>query len=376
MKEFASRLPLPVTVIAFSWILMGAICDKVVPFIGHICMLIGFLLTVATVMKVILDFKSSIKALNTSVGLSMFSTFSMSLMMISAWMRIFMDRANIYFWTVGIILQTIILLIFTIKYIINFNLKNLYPTLFLVYSGMGISTITCREFGMIVLGRSLYMFTIYTSVILLPIVAFRCIRYKINSYSKPLVSLFLVPISIILPAGMAVLDNISERNIWIMFICIQVMLLVVVITMVIDMLSGFSPNWAYYAASISIGVFSSFSYIHYVHRMGKNTYTIDALVYIELFLSFVVCSIVTFGFLVNTIDHVENTNKIENKISFLTNNKITSFIKFGRSNKTLENVMNRLEEDGKKNIRKKTPKVRKYNNTVSFRDEELDDLID
>ena len=105
MKDFLSRLPLPITVLALAWVVLGNSLQGVIPFLSDLCMVITILLLLLTLMKLIFMPKTSFKSLSTPVGLSMFSTFALSLIMIAVWMKGVFDKANIYFWVTGVILE-------------------------------------------------------------------------------------------------------------------------------------------------------------------------------------------------------------------------------------------------------------------------------
>src|SRR3712207_3328242 len=94
-------------------------------------MIVTILLLVMTLLKLILMPKTSFKALRTPVGLSMFSTSALSLIMIAVWMKGVFDKSNIYFWSTGVIIESVILVIFVVKYLLNFNLKSVFSTWYL-----------------------------------------------------------------------------------------------------------------------------------------------------------------------------------------------------------------------------------------------------
>ena len=381
MKTFASRLPLPVTVLTMAWILMGTILEKFLPFLGDICMMIALILLFLTIFKFVMDIRGTYKFINTPVGISLFSTFSMSLMLLSVWMKNFLDRSNIYIWIVGIILQTIIMLIFTIKYLINFKLKNIYPSLFLVYSGMGIATITCNEFGMIVLGRWLYLFVIFISVALTPIILYRLLKYKMNQLSKPMISLFIVPVSIVLYSSIVLGGALADNYMWIVFVGIQIILIYIASSMGINLLYGFYPTWACYALSVSIGAFSSYRYNVYLNSIKQGKNYLDIIVYGECIFAFVVCVIVLLAYFINTLESPEvHELKIKKKLDEerkrLKNNSLIN--KLNRNNKVMDDMINRYEI---KNEKKHIKKSSSYKNTddkeeIFFEEEDLKDLLD
>ena len=314
LKNLTSRLPLPVTVLALGWVVLGNLLKDIIPLLSDICMIVSMMLLIMTVCKIILSPKGFYKNIKSPAGLSMFSSFSMSLMLISVWMKGFLGKANIYIWIIGVILHTIILVVFTIKYVLNFKLKYVFSSWFLVYSGIGIAAITCNDFGMIVFGRSVLKFTVFVSVVILPLVLARQKIKGSTQAAKPIFSLIAMPLSIIVASMVSINEPASAKTMWVLFIIMQLVLLIVIVDMIIHLFHGFYPSWSCYAAAIAASVYGSMYFNQYLIRSRIKNYFVDSLLCFEYVLVFVVCSIVLLAYFINTLEDPEiHKKKIHEK---------------------------------------------------------------
>ncbi len=291
MKIFLSKLPLPITVLALGWVILGNIFQGVITFLSDICMIISLILMVSTILKVFLDFKGFFNSLKSPVGLSLFATFGMSLMMIAEWMKGVLDKGNIYFWVAGVFIHILVMVVFTIKYVINFKFKYIFPSWFLVYSGIGIAAITCKDFGMIVFGTAVFYFTIFVSAVIMPLVLIKVFKRNDTNAAKPLFSLIAVPVSTILSAYIIISSNIDVGRLWILFIISQVILLLVVINMLFQMFNGFYPSWSCYAASTTITLYAATVFNKYLRLNGIDNAVVQYIVYVEYVFVFLICAV-------------------------------------------------------------------------------------
>lgn len=374
LKNLTSRLPLPVTVLALGWVVLGNLLKDIIPLLSDICMIVSMMLLIMTVFKIILSPKGFYKNIKSPAGLSMFSSFSMSLMLISVWMKGFLGKANIYIWITGVILHTIILVVFTIKYVLNFKLKYVFSSWFLVYSGIGIAAITCNDFGMIVFGRSVLKFTVFVSVVILPMVLARQKIKGSTQAAKPIFSLIAMPLSIIVASMVSINEPASAKTMWILFIIIQLVLLVVIVDMIIHLFHGFYPSWSCYAAAIAASVYGSMYFNQYLIRSGAKNYFVDSLLCFEYVLVFVVCSIVLLAYFINTLEDPEihkkkvhekavNEKKSrEKKIKEKTKEKSETSTRInGSDNREYENKKVNSDLDGTKTL---------------FENDDIDDISD
>lgn len=342
MKDFTSKIPTPITSLALGWVILGNVFQGVNTFLSDLCMVASLILIVLTFASLLLNPKKIIESFKTSVGMSLFTSITMALMMISIWMKGVFGQANIYIWVVGVILHSIILVIFTIRYVVNFNLNNVTPSWFLVYTGLGIGAITCRDFGMIVFGKATLSFIIFVSVVLaIPIlISIFVKRQKVKNAYKPLFSLISVPLGIIIPAYIFVSEKVSSSTVLWMTILLQIIFVVVLINSLLQVFNGFYPGWSCYTVSSAITLYAT-SVANDLFISKKLNYVFfQYLLDVEYVVVFIICSIVLLAYLINVLDdpstegtHLNLTNSNHNSAAI---NRFSISDIFSSNNKAKE----------------------------------------
>ena len=318
MRKFIARMPLPITALALAWVLLGNIFKGLIPFLSDMCMIVALILLILTIAKMFLNPVSFYTSIKSPVGLSLFSSFPMSLIMISVWMKELFDKANLYFWVAGVIIQTVILIIFTIKYVFNFRIKYVFPSWFMVYAGLGMSAITCKDFGMDIYGKAVYYYTIFVSIVLILPILTRFFKRDTTIAARPLIALISMPLAIILPAYIGLSSGIYANSLWIMFFAIQATLVFVIVNMIIHLFDGFFPTWSCYAVAVAMIAYASKFFLSYLigHKMGYDIITY--IIYGEYVLSFIIGAFMLLASFISILEDpevhkqrvLENTQKL------------------------------------------------------------------
>lgn len=352
LKDFTSKIPTPITALALGWVILGNVFQGVNTFLSDLCMVASLILIVLTFASFLLNPRKIVESFKTSVGMSLFSSITMALMMISIWMKGVFGKANIYIWVMGVVLHTLILVIFTIRYVMNFNIKNVTPSWFLVYIGIGIGAITCEDFGMIVFGRAALSFIVVASIVLtIPItISMFFNRQRIKNAYKPLFSLISIPLGIIIPAYIFISDNINVNLVFWMMVVLQIIFVIVLISSVMQIFNGFYPGWSCYTISGSITLYAT-SIANDYFKLKKMEYIfVQYILDVEYVIVFVVCAIILLAYLINVLDdpNSEGThiNLTTSRISGEPNKKV-SFNLFSSKSKQDQRRLNREKRRAK-----------------------------
>lgn len=166
---------------------------------GSIAIFIGLLLTA----KFITNNRTVKSELENPIIASVLLTFPMGLIILSTYFIPLSRQFAQYFWFAGIIFHIILLLRFTKSFIFNFDIEKVYPSFFIVYVGIVVSSVTAPAFNQLQLGRNIFWFGFVSYLILLPIVAYRVFRVKkINDLALPTITIFTAPAGLCLAGYM------------------------------------------------------------------------------------------------------------------------------------------------------------------------------
>ncbi len=101
------------------------------------------------------------------------STFPMAIIVLSTYVNSFFPFVAYAMWLAGILIQFVIIILFTRKFIFNFDIKKIFPCYFVVYVGVAVGSIVAPLFNAADIGRILFWFGFISYLILLPVMLYR-----------------------------------------------------------------------------------------------------------------------------------------------------------------------------------------------------------
>jgi len=186
-----------------------------------------------------------LKDLENPIIASVALTFPMGIMILATYIKNVSYQTALFSWHTAIILHALLILLFSVKFITNFDIKKIFPSYFIVYVGIVVGAVTAPAFNSIKLGQILFYFGFISYMILLPIVSYRVFKIKqIAKPALPTLTIFTAPAGLCLAGYMS---SFPEKNIFILSLLIALTLISA--TAVI----------AYLPKMISIGFYPSFS---------------------------------------------------------------------------------------------------------------------
>lgn len=304
MKKLVSRIPLPVTALALGWIILGNIFVETVPFLGDISMIIGIMLLCGIIAKICLFPIEFYRNLKSPVGLSVFSCFPIALIMLAPWLKSILGDLNNYVWGIAVIMQTILLVIFTVKYvIIGFRLKYVFPSWLLIYYGLGFAALTSEQFGMIIFGMATFRALEVLTFIIIPIILFKMYQKQGTGASKPLTSLIVLPSAILLITYINVADKIDLSKIFYLFVITQILLVISIAIMIFRMVDGYYPSWSSYVVAVAMATYSSQAYKNYIFAHKVGFALAEYIVFAELLISVIVAVFILLVYFANIMEN-------------------------------------------------------------------------
>lgn len=203
------------------------------------------LIALFIISRFFLDQKNFIKDLQNPIIASVFLTFPMGIMILATYLISFSYKIALYSWYTGIILHSLLIIIFTLKFIRNFDIKKVFPSYFIVYVGIVVASVTAPVFNNLKLGQSLFYFGFISYLILLPIIIYRVFKVgKIKDPALPTISIFTAPAGLCLAGYMS---SFPEKNIAFLA-CLIVMTLISIVAVIL-----------YLPKMLAVGFYPSFS---------------------------------------------------------------------------------------------------------------------
>jgi len=225
MVSLIKKLPIPISGLMLGLAalgnLIGSYSNSFRIVLGSISGVIFFLL----VLKLLIFPKSIIEGLDNPAVASIMSTFPMSMVLLSTYIKPYFSQLAFAFWIFALILNASLILFFTKKYILNFNIKKVLPSYFVLYVGIVVGSVTAPAYNLSNIGQVVFWYGLIIYLPLIPLVIYRVFVVKeIPEQIQPITIIFAAPASLLLAGYMS---SFTEKN---LVIIIFLMILALIMT--------------------------------------------------------------------------------------------------------------------------------------------------
>jgi exfoliative toxin A/B len=202
MKLFLKKLPLPICGLILGIASLGNLFKAIgLPVIGNAWGILSLVLILLVIAKIGIHFKLSMNDLNDPIIASVAPTFTMSLMIISTFLKSWgIPVLPTAVWTFAVILQFVIMGYFIYRHLLRptVELDHVYPSWFVTFVGIGVIPVTANNF-IPALGTPILWLSLGLYAILLPIVCIRLLRREFMfEATLPLLTIMAAPASLCL----------------------------------------------------------------------------------------------------------------------------------------------------------------------------------
>ncbi|WP_407374136.1 TDT family transporter [Methanobrevibacter sp.] len=207
------NIPLPVSGLILALLSLGNLTQDIHPHFRYLFGTLGAIFIILIVLKIILHSQKVKEDLKNPVILSSFGTFSMSIMLLSTYLIGFHASFAYGVWILGIAMHILLMIYFTYHFIIhNFNISNIYPSIWIVYVGITMAAITSGIHGQTEMGFIFFIIGFISMIITLPVIIYRYLKYPgIPDMNKPLICIFTAIFSILIVGYINTSQNMSNE---------------------------------------------------------------------------------------------------------------------------------------------------------------------
>lgn len=217
MSEFLKKYPVPIAGLILGLAAAGNLVQSYGNLYRNMLGIITSILFIIMVAKITKYPKAVAGSLENPVIGSVFPTFSMATMILSTYLKPYASALSYMIWIVGFVLHVILILWFTKNFVFNFNIKQVFPSWFIVYVGIVAASVTGPAFNLPDIGKLVFWFGFVSYLILLPIIIYRVIKVKeIPEQVLPNLVIFAAPASLLLAGYMNSFQVKSGGIIWVL----------------------------------------------------------------------------------------------------------------------------------------------------------------
>lgn len=193
------KIPLPISGVMLGFVALGNLIQSYSESIRLVCGIISLILGLLLLCKVVL-YPSMIKEdMKNPIMAGVSATFPMAIMLLSTYIKPFIGQKAIYIWYLGLLLHLTLIVYFSIKFILKFNIKKVFTTYFIVYVGLAVASVSAPAFEKTNIGTLAFWFAFVLCMVLLVVVTYRYSKYKeIPDPAKPLFCIYAAPVNLCL----------------------------------------------------------------------------------------------------------------------------------------------------------------------------------
>jgi len=204
MKSLIKKIPVPIAGLMLAIAATGNLLLSYGAIYKSIFGIISALILVLLILKAFFDASGILDSIKNPVIASIVPTFTMGLMLLATYMNPYAHSISFGIWVFALLLHCLLIIQFTIKFILNFDIKKVFPSYFVVYVGIVVASMTAPTYNLISLGKGIFWFGLISYLCLLPIVIYRTFFIKaIPEPALPTIAIFAAPASLCLAGYLA-----------------------------------------------------------------------------------------------------------------------------------------------------------------------------
>lgn len=197
MKKIIQKVPVPLCGVMLGFAALGNLLQSYGEGIRYACGIIAALLLVLILLKLVLFPKMIKEDLQNPIMASVSATFPMALMLLSTYVKPWIGAIAKYIWLFAIALHLVLIIYFTIKFIVKLQMPKVFASYFIVYVGIVVAAVTAPAFEALSIGTAAFWFGFATLLLLLVLVTIRYIKFKqIPEPAQPLICIYAAPTSL------------------------------------------------------------------------------------------------------------------------------------------------------------------------------------
>ncbi|WP_195430367.1 TDT family transporter [Clostridium sp. D46t1_190503_E9] len=286
------KIPLPISGVMLGFAALGNLLQSYSESIRLVCGIVSLILGLLLICKIVMypfmikeDMKNPIMA-----GVS--ATFPMAIMLLSTYIKPFIGDKAIYIWYLGIIIHLCLIVYFSIKFILKFDIKKVFTTYFIVYVGLAVASVSAPDFEKTNIGTLAFWFAFILCMILFVVVTYRYVKYKeIPSPAKPLFCIYAAPVNLCLAGYIQSMQTKSFLMVSFLSILAFITFIIVLFKLPNYLKMPFSPSYSAFTFPFVISGIATKMTMNYLAKTG---YDMGFLKYILLFQTIIATVLVIY----------------------------------------------------------------------------------
>lgn len=290
------KIPLPISGLMLALAALGNLVQSYSEIARYVFGIISGILFIVLTIKVVLGFNLFKEEMKNPIIASVMPTYSMTGMLLAGYLKPFIGNAANIFWYLMVLVHIIFIIYFTIKFVFNFKLENMYPSWVIVYVGIVVASVTGKAFNQEI-GKYAFYFGLVSYFVLLILNIARLTKIELKEPAKPIFAILAAPGSLCLAGYMNIIDN--KNMIFTLFLLIlsQLIYIKVLFKMFSLLKLKFYPSYSSFTFPLVITGLAFKLTVGYLGMNGIKYSILNYLVTIEVIIATVMVLYVLFRYI-------------------------------------------------------------------------------
>lgn len=207
MKDIIKNIPIPIAGVALGLAALGILLQSFSEIL-HVCFGMMSLAAIMLLALKAIMFPAQIREdLKNPVFAAVSATLFMTLMQLATYLAPVAFSIAFALWIVALIGHASLIVWFSARFTVHFDLKQVFPTHFIAYVGIIVASLTSPTFGMQALGQAIFWFGFVCYLALFVVVSLRYLKHEVPESAKPLLCIYAAPMSLSLAGYLSVTEQ-------------------------------------------------------------------------------------------------------------------------------------------------------------------------
>ena len=282
MKDIIKKVPIPLCGVMLGTAALGNILQSYGEGIRNICGIFAAFLLILVLLKLIM-FPGMIKEdMGNPIMASVSGTFTMALMILSTYVKPYIGQAAYIIWLLAIILHIVLIVYFTVKFVVKLQMPKVFASYYIVYVGIVVAAVTAPAYEQLGIGAATFWFGFVTLILLLVLVTYRYVKFKeVPNPAKPLICIYAAPTSLCIAGYVQSVTPKSYGFLMGMFVVATVIYIFALVKAVGYLKLPFFPSYAAFTFPFVISAIASKQTMACAANMGHPMPFLQYVVLIE-----------------------------------------------------------------------------------------------
>lgn len=282
MKNVIQKVSVPVCGVMLGAAALGNLLQSYSEGIRYVCGVFSAFLLVLVLLKIILFPEKVKEDMGKPIMASVSGTFPMALMILSTYVKPFIGQAAFYIWILAILLHIILIVYFTVKFIVKLQMPKVFASYYIVYVGIAVAAITAPAYEKPAIGSAAFWFGFVSLIVLLVLVTYRYLNFKeIPEPARALVCIYAAPTSLCIAGYVQSVTPKSKEFLLGMFAVATILYIFALVKAVSFLKLPFYPSMAAFTFPFVISAIASKQTMACLANMGSPVLALQTVVLIE-----------------------------------------------------------------------------------------------